>query len=131
MRKGRTDTLVRDIFVEGGGHDIDRFYFGGSEEIFHHMMLLWTPLLDRARENGELRSGISNEVAVEWIRNVHGLLQIRDDYDEQMMRQVAANFLVPSLLRDEPVAPSPRTRTAKAKVAAPKTQRARRKPTKT
>lgn len=103
MKKGRTDTLVRDIFVEGSDHKLDQFYFAGSEEIRHHMLVLWTPILDQARATGELRDGISNEVAVEWIRNFHGLLQVRDDYDEAMQREMASLFLVPSLVRDEPI----------------------------
>jgi hypothetical protein len=59
---------------------------------------LWSPLLDKARENGELRPGLSNEQAVEWIRNVHGMLNVRDDYDSARHQEVLETFLVPSLL---------------------------------
>lgn len=100
LKMGATDTLVRDIFLVASDHKMDQFYFAGSEEIRHHMLVLWAPILDRARKTGELRDGISNELAVEWIRNFYGLLQVRDDYDEAMRRQMATTFLVPSLVRD-------------------------------
>lgn len=109
VTKGRTDTLVRDVFVSGG-HTSDQLFFAGSEEVNHHMMLLWTPLLDRARESGELREGITNEAAVEWIRNIHGVMIVRDDYDDKMRRKIATDFLVPSLVRDEPAAKPARKR---------------------
>jgi AcrR family transcriptional regulator len=98
LKMGKKDPLIPEIFEQGGNHTLDQFIFGGSEEVRQDMRALWRPLLDQARESGELRADISNEAAVEWIHNIHGIFTIRDDYDEAKQRQILMKFLVPSLI---------------------------------
>jgi AcrR family transcriptional regulator len=96
-----SDPLFLEI-VDNGEHRVDQFLLRGTKEIQKLMLSLWSPLLDRARAAGELRSGITNDKAVEWIRNIHGMLSLRGDYEEPELRQLLAAFLVPSLLNDAP-----------------------------
>lgn len=98
MATGGADTLFQEIIAQSGEHQIDAFLFKGSPEIQQLMVDLWSPILDKARASGRLLEGISNEDAVEWIRNQHGVLSMRDDYDEAKQRHVLSCFLVPSLV---------------------------------
>ena len=98
MKLGRSDTLLQEIVKQAGEHSIEQFMFRGSDEIQNLMEDLWRPVIDRARETGELRAGVTNKRAVEWIRNIHGLLMLRDDYDVDKQRSVLVEFLVPSLV---------------------------------
>lgn len=100
VKLGQRDSLLSDLVTRVDTHSFDQFMFGGTPEVHQHMLGLWGPILDRARASGELRKGISNEHAVEWIRNVHALVSLRDDYDEEKQRRVLMDFLVPSLVRD-------------------------------
>lgn len=100
IKAGKSDKLLAEITSQSDSHAFDQFLFGGSPEVQKHMLDLWAPILDRARAKGELRKDISNERVVEWIRNVHALMSIRDDYNETVQRRVLADFLVPSVIKD-------------------------------
>ena len=119
MRARRDDALFAELVAHGGDHSLEQFLFRGSKDIQRLLLSFWGPVLDKARASGELRAGISIAQAVEWIRNQHALLGLRDDYDEDMQRYVLATFVVPSLVNQEHIAP---TLTKK------KTQPARRAP---
>jgi AcrR family transcriptional regulator len=100
VQMGRSDELLNEIFMQVGGHDLNHFFFAATADVHQHMLELWSPLLDKAREAGELRPGLTNEKAVEWIRNIHGMLNVRDDYDSARRQEVLETFLVPSLLEN-------------------------------
>ena len=98
MRAGRGDALFQEIIAKSGEHSIDQFMFRGSNEIQQLMLSLWGPVLDKARARGQLRPGVTNSMAVEWIRNQHSVLTMRDDYDEAAQRHYLSTFVVPSLV---------------------------------
>ena len=117
IRLGRTDKLFQEIVNQAGEHAFDQFLFRGSDFVQNLMLRLWGPLLDRAREEGRLRPGVTNDDAVGWIRNVHAVLNMRDE-DEATERKMLETFVVPSLLQGAPpeasaVKPAPK-RSAKA-----------------
>jgi len=97
LRVGRSDKLFAEIVTQSGDHSFDQFLFRGSETVQKLMLDLWGPLLDRARAAGRLRAGLTNDYAVEWIRNVHSVLTMRDE-DEAAQRRMLETFLVPSLV---------------------------------
>ena len=90
------------IIADSGEHELEQFIFKGTSDIQQMMVSLWSPVLDKARARGELRSDVTNEDAVEWIRNQHATLSVRDDYDEAKQRQILSRFLVPSLMIRRP-----------------------------
>lgn len=98
MAVGAKDTLFQEIIAQSGEHQVDVFIFKGSAEIQQMMVELWSPVLNKARERGQLVSDTSNEEIVEWIRNQHAVFSLRDDYDEARQRQIFSCFLVPSLM---------------------------------
>ena len=97
LRVGRSDKLFAEIVAQSGDHSFDQFLFRGSETVQNLMLDLWGPLLDRARAAGRLRPGLTNDYAVEWIRNVHSVLTMRDE-DEPTQRKMLEAFVVPSLV---------------------------------
>ena len=99
---GAKDTLFQEIIADSGEHELEQFIFKGTSDIQQMMVSLWSPVLDKARARGELRSDVTNEDAVEWIRNQHATLSVRDDYDEAKQRQILSRFLVPSLMIHRP-----------------------------
>lgn len=98
---GQSDALFAEIVAQGGDHRLDQFLLRGSPAVQKRMLELWDGVLDRAREQGRLRPGISNEQAVDWIRSQHALMTIRGDYDEAMQRFVLRTFVLPALCRDK------------------------------
>lgn len=97
---GINDPLFNEIVEKAGERRLDQFLLRGNAEVQRLMLSLWEPILDRARASGELRAGLSNIQAVEWIRNVHGMLTLRDDYSEDERRAVLRAFVLPSLLAE-------------------------------
>lgn len=118
LKVGRSDKLFAEIVAQSGDHSFDQFLFRGSETVQNLMLDLWGPLLDRARAAGRLRPGLTNDYAVEWIRNVHSVLTMRDE-DEPTQRRMLETFVVPSLVigvepavaaRPEPSAAPPKAK---------------------
>lgn len=97
LELGRSDVVLDDI-QQQADHSVDQYMFRGSPKVQHLMLVIWGPVLDRARDQGRLRDGISNEKAVEWIRNVHAMLTMRVDYDAREREELLRDFLVPSLV---------------------------------
>jgi hypothetical protein len=62
---------------------------------------MWAPILDRARERGEIRSTITNEKACEWLALVQLILVGRLDFEDPgdpSHRQLIETFVVPAFL---------------------------------
>ena len=97
LRVAKTDPILLQI-QERADHAQDKYMFRGSPKLQEVMLDLWAPLIDEARAAGVLRDGISTEWVVEWIRNVHAMATMRDDYDEERMRKMLKDFLLPSLM---------------------------------
>ena len=97
LRVATNDPILLQI-QERADHALDKYMFRGSPKIQQIMLDLWGPIIDRARTEGVLRDGIPTDWAVEWIRNVHAMATMRDDYSEEQMRKMLKDFLIPSLL---------------------------------
>lgn len=94
---GQGDAVLNDI-LEGGDHAVDQFMFRGSPIVQRSMMSVWEPLIEDARAKGQLRPTLDNEACIEWIRNIHAMMTLRNDYDENKRRFLFATFLVPAIL---------------------------------
>lgn len=97
-----SDPLFLEIAEHSNDHRIEQFLFAGSQEIDLIMQSLWQNLLDQARAKGQLRANITNEEAVEWIRNVHAMLRMHPNYNQTKRRQILQKFVVSSLIVDQP-----------------------------
>lgn len=94
---GRTDSILVEI-QEQANHAVDQYMFRGSPKVQSVMLEIWGPVFDSARDTGRLRKGMTSDQAVDWIRNVHAMLNMRNDYNEAQQREMLADFVVPSLL---------------------------------
>lgn len=94
---GRTDPILVEI-QEQANHAVDQYMFRGSPKVQAVMLEIWGPVFDSARDTARLREGMTSDQAVDWIRNVHAMLNMRNDYSEAQQREMLANFVVPSLL---------------------------------
>jgi AcrR family transcriptional regulator len=96
---GRQDKVANDIMSNTLDHRMELFILQGGMSIHPIMRDLWDPWLERGRHEGRIRDAVSNDQIVEWIRQVHTLLMVRDDQDEAVQREMLTNFFVPSILR--------------------------------
>jgi len=99
LEVGRSDPVLVEI-QEQADHAVDQYMFRGSTNVQLAMIELWGPVLGEARAQGRLRPGISTDQAVEWIRNVHAMLIMRDDYDHTRKAFMLRTFLVPAIVSD-------------------------------
>ena len=95
---GRSDPVLDDI-QQQADHSVDQYMFRGSPRVQELMVDLWGPVLDKARTIGQIREDIDNENAVEWIRNVHAMLNMRADYSETKKTKMLQDFLVPAIVK--------------------------------
>lgn len=98
IRSGIEDDLLSEVFRHSDDHSFEQFLFKGSPEIQAVMIEIWGPLIDDARKRGRLNADATNELIVEWIRNIHAMLTLRDDYDDDAARNILVKFVVPSII---------------------------------
>lgn len=98
--QGRRDPIIR-LIVSPEHMDLAAAITGTSELASNLTMEMWGPILDRARERGELRDDISNEKACEWLALVQLILVGRfdfDDPDDPAHRHMLQTFVLPAFL---------------------------------
>ncbi|WP_280420445.1 TetR/AcrR family transcriptional regulator [Nocardia carnea] len=97
---GRKDPLIR-LIVSPEHMDLAAAVVGTSRLASGLTLEMWGPILDRARERGELRHGIDNEKACEWLGLVKLILVGRLDFDDPAdpaHRAMLADYVLPAFL---------------------------------
>ncbi|MEV5835900.1 helix-turn-helix domain-containing protein [Nocardia sp. NPDC052112] len=97
---GRKDPLIR-LIVSPEHMDLAAAVIGTSQLASNLTLEMWAPILDRARERGELRDDVSNEKACEWLALVQLILVGRfdfDDPDDPSHRQLLETFVLPAFV---------------------------------
>lgn len=56
------------------------------------------PMLQRGRDEGDLRPEVTDARAIEWLRGVYLMLILREDLDADAERALVADFVLPSLV---------------------------------
>lgn len=96
LAAGRSDPILVEI-QQRADHSVDQYMFQGSPQVQSVMVDLWGPMIERSQADGTLRADLSIEQIVEWIRNVHAMLNMRDDYSDDDKRAMLRHFVAPSL----------------------------------
>lgn len=94
---GKSDPILVEI-QDRADHEVDQYMFRGSPRVHSVMVDLWGPLIQKAQTEGRLRSDLTPDFVVEWIRNVHAMLNMRNDYSEDQKLEMLRTFLVPSVM---------------------------------
>lgn len=97
LELGQSEPILSDI-MRLADHAVDQFIFRGSPSVQASMLSVWGPLIDQARAADRLRSDLATEECVEWIRNVHAMLTLRDDYNETRRKEMLTKFLIPAIM---------------------------------
>jgi len=90
---GLKDKLFNDIVRSETHYRVEQFLMLGDSKIRADMLRIWTPIIERGREEQLIRADLSNEQVTEILQNVHSLLLIRDDDDENSQRTFLKNLL--------------------------------------
>lgn len=95
----QSDELISELFENREDQSFVHFLFHGSTSIHDIMSRLLGPLIDKARDEGRVHDGLTNESIVQWVRNVHALAALRTDYGREDRERMLTDYLVRSILR--------------------------------
>ncbi|MEZ7240700.1 TetR/AcrR family transcriptional regulator [Rhodococcus sp. GXMU-t2271] len=115
--RGRHDPIIR-LIVSPEHMDLATALVGSSGLAARLTQEMWAPLLEEARERGEIRNGLTDEEICQWIALVQLILVGRMDFSSEgdpENRRMLTNFLLPGIVTEKS-ARKPRSR---AKTAAP------------
>lgn len=93
----RTDEELHRLFETAGEIHLHQVLAGPHPPVAQLVLEFWRPWFERARRSGEMRTDVSNEDAVEWIRGVYLMLILRDDLSPERERELIRQFLLPAL----------------------------------
>ena len=95
------DPLLRSLVAESDSHETEIFLIGPKSTLQAIAVRIWTPLLERAQREQSLRTHLSFDEAVHYVRAIHFLLHVRDDLQERERVEFVKKTLLPILLRDD------------------------------
>ena len=95
----RTDPELTTLLEVTQGRHLTELTASSSAVMHHLVAELWRPLFDRGRAEGVLRTDVSDDQMVEWIRGVYLMLMLRSDLDAESDRAMVRTFLLPSLMK--------------------------------
>ena len=97
IEAARHDEELHRLFENTSGIRLHHVLAGPNAPVADLVKEFWRPWFDQARRDGELRSDVSDDELVEWIRSVYLMLILRDDVDVDREREILQRFLLPSL----------------------------------
>ncbi|AKE88807.1 TetR family transcriptional regulator [Rhodococcus sp. WB1] len=101
--RGRHDPIVR-LIVSPEHMDMATALIGSTGLAVRLTQEMWAPLLDEARERGEIREGLTDEEICQWIALVQLILVGRMDFGSEgdpENRRMLTNFLLPGIVTEE------------------------------
>lgn len=93
VKIGMKDKLFEDIVRNHMSYRIEQFLIFGNKKIREDMLRIWSPIIERGRKEGIIRSDLSNERVTELIQNVHALLLMRRGVSVARQRTFVKNLL--------------------------------------
>jgi len=134
VNAARLDPNLQALFETTTGSRIVQVMAGpstGAESGFHDFVKgFFKDAFAAARASGELRTDVSDDAMVEWIRGVYMMMILREDLDGEREKEMIVSFLLRSLLPGHPTIDitEPRSQLTAPKALrrkAPTTRRAR------
>ena len=93
----RTDPELQHLLDTTTTVSLHRLMTGGGSIMQELVVDVLAPMLDRARDRGEIRAEVTNDRAAEWLRSVYTMLILREDLDTDGERSLITEFVLPSL----------------------------------
>ena len=101
VNAARLDPELQALFETTTGSRIVQVMGGpssGPQSGFHEFVKgFFKPAFDAARASGELRTDVSDDAMVEWIRGVYLMMILREDLDGEREKEMVVSFLLRSL----------------------------------
>ena len=97
IESARHDAELHSLFETAGGIRLHQVLAGPYPPVAQLVLDFWRPWFERARRTGEMRTDVSNEDAVDWIRGVYLMLILREDLSPPRSREILDRFLLRSL----------------------------------
>lgn len=99
IRLAREDSIfmavVSDTAPEG---ELLSYFVDPESTVFLNAQTMWSGVLDRARQSGEVCPGLNDTDIENWLRAVHLVLLLREDLSEAGQRQLLETFVLPALV---------------------------------
>jgi AcrR family transcriptional regulator len=97
VNAARLDPELQALFQTTTGSRIITVMAGPNTGFHDFVKTFFTDAFAAARQSGELRSDVTDDAMVEWIRGVYMMMILREDLDAEREREMVMNFLLPSL----------------------------------
>ena len=110
----RSDPELHNLLDTTTTVSLHRLITGHESAMQTIVMDVLGPMLRRGRQHGQIRTDVSDERVVEWLRGVYLMLMLREDLNPEGERALVADFVLPSLVVD-PDAPAQSTATSPKK----------------
>jgi AcrR family transcriptional regulator len=98
VNAARLDPELQALFQTTTGSRIITVMAGPNTGFHEFVKAFFTDAFAAARKSGELRSDVSDDALVEWIRGVYMMMILREDLDAEREREMVMNFLLPSVM---------------------------------
>jgi AcrR family transcriptional regulator len=106
VNAARLDPELQALFETTTGSRIVQVMGGpstGAQSGFHDFVKgFFKDAFAAARKSGELRTDVSDDALVEWIRGVYLMMILREDLDGDREKEMITSFLLRSLVPGEP-----------------------------
>lgn len=100
IRATRADREITNIFAAASNRRVLQVLEGPHPFVEKISASFLQPVFDRGIASGELRSDVSQDMMVSWVRAVYSAYIVREDVDIEEVRTMMRAFLVPALRAD-------------------------------
>lgn len=102
IRVTRADREITNIFATASNRRVHQVIEGPHPEMEKISAAFLEPVFRRGVASGELRSDVSQEQMINWVRAVYSGYIMREDVDVDEVRTMMREFLVPALSATRP-----------------------------
>jgi len=98
MQVARKDKTFIDILETLGDEGLERYLLHSKSPVKNNVAVLWSGVIDRAIESGELRSDLTKSDVFTWIIAMECILLLRDELNLKGQERFLKKLMVPALL---------------------------------
>lgn len=97
VNAARNDKLAKDIIHNATDHTLEQFLLRGNDRIYKANQEIWQTTIDKGRQEGVVKSSLSDDRIIEIIASLHSLLLMRDEGPAKQ-REFLKDVLLPAIL---------------------------------